>query len=152
MPLDASTPSKSLGRARGVRSRKRPAKRPPGREPADDAELTSLGPSGGAALAGFAYCPDRRPGGLSDLALGPVGIAGDLEVDDGGRAQLGAVGVADALTAGVLDGLLHRALATADEAVVEALLLDPVRRRRGPEALGPAARHLAARAGELDDV
>ena len=104
-----------------------------------------------AALAGLAYGADRRAGGLGDLALGAIGIAGDLEVDDRGGAQLGAVGGADRLAAGLLDGLLHRALAAADEAVVEALLLDPVGRRGGAEALGPAARHLAACAGELHD-
>src|SRR5215212_8953587 len=103
-----------------------------------------------AALAGFAHCADRGASGLGDLALGAIGIAGDLEVDNRGGAELGTIGRADLVATRLLNGLLHRPFTAADEAVVEALLLDPVGRGGGAKTLGPAARHLAAGAGELD--
>src|SRR5690242_8982934 len=109
------------------------------------------GRSDRAALARLANRADGRAGSLGDLAFGPVRIPGELEVDDCGRAQLRAIGGAD-VVAGTLDRGVDRALAAADQAVVEAVDLVPVRGGGGPEALRPAADDLAAGAGELLDL
>src|SRR4029078_9068377 len=93
--------------------------------------------SGARAISKAATAAGRSVARAAGVALLPVGFA-----SVGGPAL-----VAPAL----LDGLLHRPLAAADEAVVEPLLLRPVGRGGGAETLGPATRHFAAGGGGLID-
>ena len=88
------------------------------------------------------------------LAISPSVRSGSRAISKSTTAAERSLARSAVLTlcaSGLLDGLLHRPLAAADEAVVEALFLHPVGRRRCTEAFGPAARHLTARAGELHD-
>src|SRR5688572_30152465 len=90
---------------------------------------------------------DRGAAGLGDLAVAAVGVALDLELDQGGGAQLGAL-VARHVLGGVVEGRLGGDRAAAEQAERAALVVDPAAGQlRGVEIREPAHVDLAALAG-----
>ena len=100
-------------------------------------------------LAGLEHRGHRAAHDLGDLAVGAVGIAIDLELDQRRGPDLRPLLEAQALGRGRV-GVLGRQCSTAREAVTDALALDPAGRRRAALVAGhPTADHPATRAVKL---